>query len=548
MRKIAVVGVLALILGGAAYYAVFFGPSREFRNHLDEAIRAMPPGAIVSYSGASYSPLSRTATITGLSLVVAGQKNTTISVAELSIADPNLEFAERWKEAAATPATLAPDQALPLASEVALRGVSMQSALAEAKLASLTIEKPRLYPWALLHPGLPRLDQIPAVAANTLQAMGEASRERSAAAQRHEAISLPQLKALMHRQIDAMMPLVKLQAAALLGTGADAIDFYDVNYTFRTPNAPGAAGAEFSVSMAKGHEGPFERGEISEISGEGVTESAAPLMTLSIVRVAERKLSGRAPLSRILEGAPFSISVLDGASVGAMELDGLTMTSKAGPNIEFNRASMSDVSFDHGMLDSVAFAFDGYHLSRSTMADPNAELGFLRLGLDRITTSFDISYKWNTAKAIAQIPAATLKIDELGSLTMKADIGGIDPGKSDQELAPTLVGGSLRYVDGSLIDRALGAGGTRTAAQTAQIRQLFAAQMAKNAGLDQQANPTLAPALQAIADFAKEPHSLTVTAAPPSPVRFADIKAIAASGWPALFATLGLSVAANQRP
>jgi hypothetical protein len=546
MRKYAIAGALALVVGGVSYYALFVEPSRQMRAGLDEAIRTLPPGITAHYDGAHYSLLTHNASINGLSIKAGGAYAGDYAVAKLSISHPNLNLESDWKHAALNPAALAQDQALAVADRVAVEGVSIHSTIADGSLAATSAEKPRLYPWALLHPGLPQLNQLGALFSDMMQAQLAANQEQKKQREQGQTTSLPEFKAMERRQFESLMPLVHLEAGVVLGFGIDGLDMTDFKYVIHHPAMGNLPAGDFNVAINNAHEGAFDRGVLSEVSADGVTENIGPLAAITIDHMVERQISVRAPLLRALNNEPLSLALLDGAAVGSLEANGISETLPTAQNIKIQTISLSDIAFDHSMLASGAFKFDGFKISKDMLPDPKAKLAFQQFGLDAVTVNLDAGFKWDADKKIAKISAATLKIDELGSLTLNADVAGIIPGNPDEQAVPTLVGGSLRYDDGSLIDRLLGMGGKRTPEQIAQIRQAFATNLVKNSGLAQQNDPKMAASLRAVADFAKTPRSLTITAAPPSPVVLADLKSIGATGFPALFGMLGLSIAANQ--
>src|SRR6185437_8762105 len=80
----------------------------------------------------------------------------------------NLGFPDAWARAVADPNSFAQDKALPVADSVAMKGVSVRSSAINLNEASTRITKLRLYPWALLHDGMPTWRELQAsVAAGT---------------------------------------------------------------------------------------------------------------------------------------------------------------------------------------------------------------------------------------------------------------------------------------------------------------------------------------------------------------------------------------------
>jgi len=177
--------------------------------------------------------------------------------------------------------------------------------------------------------------------------------------------------------------------------------------------------------------------------------------------------------------------------------------------------------------------------------DEPVKASLQRFGLTSITANMGAAFQWDADKKTATLQDAVFSVEELGSLQLNADLVNIGPASPAGSNQPGFSKATLHYRDASLINRLLSAGGQRSQAQLAQMRQMFAANLLHGLG-PVASDPKLASSVKAISDFAQTPQSLTITLVPPAPVPLATMKDVAAQGPQALFVTLGLSIAANQ--
>src|SRR5260370_19042263 len=161
MRKpvLWIVVLVAVIVAGAGGY---YGWARlgaysgeQFRAGLDQWIQTLPPGYSMTYKTAEYNVATNKATLGGVTFKGNGAQTFDAAIDEIEVGNPSADFANAWAQAAANPAALAPDRALPVAGSIALKGASIHFGPASGTLASTKLEGLRLYPWALLHAGVP---------------------------------------------------------------------------------------------------------------------------------------------------------------------------------------------------------------------------------------------------------------------------------------------------------------------------------------------------------------------------------------------------------
>jgi hypothetical protein len=540
MRKAGLVAVAAVIAAGAGYYGLIVVPTHRLREGLDAAIAQLPPGYTVKYGGARYSLLSHTAELTDLSVQHSGDTPITATIAKLSVKNPNLTLADDWNHAAGNPTALKPDQPLPVADRIAVRGVEVKAGPGTLSIADSAIDKPRIYPWALLHPGLPSLKTAPAIFAAMI-AQSQAYQARLKEQQQNgEPPSMEALREEQKQRFEEVLPLLKLEAAGVAGTGFDG---FDADKVALSATMPANAGT-FAVSFRGIREGAYDRGLGGEASIDDLVENLGPAGKVIAKHASNSRIALRDTIMRVLNDEPLSMALLDGSSFGGMEMEGLSMTVPTSGTVEITGMSLGRLAFDHGFVQSASFSLTGLKQNVADLADERSRTVFRQLGLKQLTLSMGATFQWNAEKMTASLSDVGLKIDELGALRLTADLGNIGPA-GDAGVQTTLISATLRYDDASAIDRFVGMGGKRTAQQTAEIRQQFAMGVARNlegAGID----AGIKGSAKAISDFAAAPHSLTISLAPPMPVPIADIRTIATMGLRNTIGVLGLSIVANQ--
>jgi hypothetical protein len=536
MQKYLLFGAVGIvILGAGAYYGVAVYPNHQFRAGLDQALAKLPPGYTVTYGGARYSLSTRTAELTDVSIHGTGYD---VKIGSLTVQNPALDFQDAWNRAAATPASLQPDQRLTVADRIEAHMLAVHNGSTNGTIGMVSVDKPRVYPWAILHPGAPQVfDFQPALNA-LMQTQTELQQK-----QREQPPSPDELAEIQQKQLAAFAPLIRIEAALLLASGYDTAAIDGLAFTSQQPAAGAAQAVNVSVRLSKAETKDFDRGEGGDTVMDGLVETVGPGLSVSVEHASQAGMSVRAPLMRVIAGGPLTMAVLDGASLKRMQFDEMTTTGPKGAPVKLHSFYVSDLAFDHGSIESAGFGMTGLTLSAASMPESQSRALFRQLGLETLTVNLGANYRWDADKREATVRDAALKVDELGALTVSADLGNVDPGAA-AAAQPTFANGSIRYVDASLIDRLL-SGGKQTPLQAAAARQQFAAglvQQIAQLGL----GPKVDASAKAIADFAAKPQSLTITLAPPTPIPLTDLQAIGQGGLPNLITMLGLSVTANQ--
>jgi hypothetical protein len=298
---VAVSGALVLAAGGA-YYGLEVYPQQRFRAGIDQTVATLPAGTTATYKDAHYTVLSRHAVVTGLTVrgVTPGPSAQPfeVTIESIETTNPNLNFGGAWTNAAAHPAALAPDFAIPFADSIVVKGVTIHFAPENITEESFRTNKLRVYPWALLHDGMPAWKEIQASATPKTQP--------------------PTLTDLQ--------PFLRAAAAAMLGI---AYDDYDAGPMKIVETHPGR---ELDFTVNRMTASGFDRGVINGATDEGMTFSDSTAATISVHRVAVGTADLRAPMLRLLNGDAPSAALLDGIGIGRIEYAGITIQPLGKPS------------------------------------------------------------------------------------------------------------------------------------------------------------------------------------------------------------------------
>ena len=560
MRKIAIAAMAAVLVAGGAYYGLFMLPDNQFRAGLDQALAGLPQGYTGRYGSAHYSLLTHVATVTDLS--IKGPVAVNESIAKIVIDHPALDFADRWSRAQANPSALHPDEALPVADRIEVDGITMAGGETAGTLASISLTKMRIYPWAILHPGIPApKDFLKVIAASLEKQRMVAARQQATLeqAQKKQAEgdsdqtapdtgpSPADIAALQKEELDAVLPLLRLEAAVFLAMGYDRLEGAGVDVTASLPEMPGSPLTTVHATMTKFHAGALDRAVGGANAVEGLVEDLGQGGKISADRASIGDMKLRDTAMRLLNGDPLSMAMLDGASFGPIEFNGMSINIPAGGTAHLDKIALSELSFDRSFLKSFGFSVNGFKQNIADL-DPRAREGLRKFRLRSITADLGLAYQWDAEKKTALLHDVAFSVVELGSLQFNAELVNVDPAAGLAGM-PGLAKATLRYQDASLINRLLRAADTEekvTAAQLRQMREAYAANLISTLG-PLASDPKLTDSVKAITDFAKVPKNLTVTLAPPAPVSLIALKDIAAQGPQALVDTLGLSITANQQ-
>jgi hypothetical protein len=510
---IATLVVLGLAAGGV-YYGLEVYPQQQFRAGLDQALATLPPGTTASYKTAHYSILSHQALVTGMTVHGELPGNPPqpfdITAATIETEKPNLDFADSWSRALVAPATFGPDAPLAVAASVTMTGITLHSAVINLTEASIHVTNLRLYPWALLHAGMPSWQDLQA-------ALAAHPGPPDAA---------------------AIQKILRAEAAVVMGVGNDGYDAGPIKLTETLP------GTDIQYDIRKVTGDSFDRGTIKGASGEGITFGSSKFGAVSIDRVTIGPTDMHEPMTRLVNGEALSAALLNGINIGRIDYSGITAQLPGGAATHVGGVSVGPVAFASGMPISGKLGWTDISLTRDQVSDPRAEEVFDKLGLQTVTMSFAFAYDWDIAQQRVSLHDTMLKVNELGTLTIAADLTNAIPnpvGLTQIRLAHAM----LRFDDASLVNRALRAGAEQSGTDPLAFRQQIVDMVRQQSSTQGAVSPALTAACNAAGDFIASPHSLTIELSPAQPVPLLALKGMNAP--PDMLATtLGLVVTASQ--
>jgi len=508
MRRIGFWGAGVLIALGLVAWGGSFYFDQAVRDGLDQSIQRLPPGYKVTYKTASYSPLTGKAEVGGIEIHVSLTSGLFDgSIDQIELVRPNVKLADGWNDAVANPTAWRPDQALPVADQILLRGLHVQSAFQTVDVDTERLDGGKLYPAALLHPGLP--------AFGTLLGGFQVGQKPSE---------------------EMIFAMFRLEAAFALGFGCDRWENIGFRASGKTlPNAE-LSEQSFTYEIAQLTASGLDRGVWQSLTGEDVAFSSTATGTVKLGRLAFSALDIRAVATRLLDATALAPALFDGLSLKRLDYADMTVQSTVGVPLSLEDFTLADVVVAQGEPVSATLQLKGLRLTEAQMTDPAQSAFFTQLGIDHVTVGLGFAFDRDVATGRASVHDTYLKLDELGSLDLSADLVGMPIGANP--LGAKLAKARLHYRDASLADRLLrlmARGGDPEQARGELI--LIARQQGETFG------PDLTAALVA---FLQKPAALTAELVPPEPLPLAALAVVRT--WPRdqLAKVLGLTLQANQ--
>lgn len=487
MRRITILVVLLILLLGGGYYGFGVYSDQRLKAALDQSLQKLPPGYSASYTSVHYSLLTRHGSIRGIAIRHAAPNEFSLMVDRLAVDHPSLDLANEWSRSAATPTSVTPETALPVAQGITATGVTLKTARVNSTTGSITIRGPRVYPWALLRPDLPSISD----ALKTMTATGT-----------------PQLADLA--------PMLKVEGAAMLSFGYDSHVVENAHATGTVPATDKSPATTFGYDFRRFQGGSYDRGISQQASGEAIQADLGAEGSFTVDRIALDGFDFRQPATRLLAGDPLTPALADGLALGGFAYDGFTFHPPTGAPIAIGHISVSNVAFAHGRPIGMEFALAKLHLTRDQVVEPQVIDLMRKAGLDGLTISFNAGYHWDVAKKNILIRNTSFTVDELGGLDLVADLTGMDPDGTpaiDGRLAHAL----LHYHDNSLVDRALKVMAAQNGVDEKALRDQLAMVVVQRAAAFGD-SPALTNAAKQLAAFIERPKLLTVELSPAQPV------------------------------
>jgi len=529
MRKIGItVAVVVVLLGVVGYGLAVYGPPEirtainkivkigvpqaDPRPALDEAIRNLPAGYTASYKTAEYDVVTDTLTVSGIALHTV--EGADVSADQIAVVHPSKSFDTDWAQAKANPTQIPQDKAIPFAGAISVKGVKLHAPSADATLASMRVDGLRLYPWALLHPGIPNWSEAMAKAA--------AAKEQP--------------------KIEDVLPLLRVESALLLGLGYDRYLAEAMHVSAKSQAGPNEVDVVYDIAKFEGM--GMERGAGGAGSGEGISAQIGGMGVFTAERIAAGGINLRKPMTRVLESDTLTPEMLDGFAIDKIEYAGMKVTPTGATAIPVGTLTISKIAFTGSVPVSGDLAYSGLRLSRAQLPDPRTQEVFNQLGIDTMTISLGLSYRWEIDKKRVTVTDLRYKVDELGAANVSVDLAEMTPSMAVLQQGQ-LAHATVRYDDGSGIERAFKIMATENQADPAEFRQQII-DMVEAQAQAMGDSPEISGAAKAVIAFLQAPKNLTVEIAPAQPVPFATLQGAAAMPPPEIAKLLGLKVTANQ--
>jgi hypothetical protein len=510
-------GFAALAVAGGLYWGLALYPTEALRAQLDAAVRGLPPGTQALYATASYGVFSHRATLTGVTIHRQDPDGFDLSIDELEVTGPAADFAAAWARAAADPATLTPGQGLPLADAITAYNIAYSNANSSATLASFTVARPRLFPWALLHQG------VPSIAAAEAQLLARAGPVPDG---------------------NALLPLLRAEATFAAGMAYDGYAAQGLAAKANVPANLRMPAQSVAYNIRSIESGPYDRGDFASLALEGLTMHGGLFGDFAAGSVAFQGVAARQALAQLLDAKVFTSGLLDGLALKRVAYASMSMTPPDGTPMTMGAMTLSDIAVADGVLVSAALAIDDVHLRTADLKSIGAAANYAMLGVDELTLGLHAQYGWDTAKGQISVSDATFDVAQLGSLKLAFEIDGASSWDGLRSAA-RLKSASLRYEDASLVKRiiALAAAQRGTDPQSLRQRLMYlCAQIMVAPG----AAPATIETARAMSAFLADPQSLEVRIVPPAPIAPGELLMLSTMPPAEMVPRLGLMVRANR--
>lgn len=510
-------GVAIVVVAVGLYAGLVIYPASRFRTVLSQAQQFLPAEISLSYKAADYSLFSDRATLSDVTFRSSGPLAAEVLIDKVALDRPSLKLGNEWQRAESNPKAVTSEAAIPIAAGVNLTGITIKTEHVSEKIGAAQIDGPRLYPWALLHAGVPSWTQA-------LSVLKTEARPTSLA---------------------AITPLLRFEAGMVLGLGYSGATATDITATVEVPATAEAAARTVTYSIAKTDGPANDRGVFGAGSAEHVVmQLGPPAGTFTIDRIAVTGVNARQPLERILTHTHVTPAILDGLAIDGIEVAGMAIKPPEADAAALGTFALSRIAVSDGLPVSARLTWNGLRLTRTEIPDARARLAFEQLGLDRMTISLDAAYHWELPASRLAVQDVRLNVAELGSLSLSASLVGVMPSLETLDQA-RLTHAVVSYQDASLVARSLKAAAANMHADPGHFRRELIT-MVDGRISEFSDSPALAQAAKAMIAFLDAPHSLTIELSPPTPVGLATLMKSSTMPPPELASLLGLKVTANR--
>lgn len=220
-------------------------------------------------------------------------------------------------------------------------------------------------------------------------------------------------------------------------------------------------------------------------------------------------------------------------------------------------------------LRAFEFAIKGIEAPLDTAKDPAFARDMKELGYTTLKMSAELAYRYEDASKTYDLGKIELDVAEMGALTLSLRLGGVSPDEIKKAMEPppappgqarppanngaaamgllariNLLAADLVYRDKSILARVVKREAQRKQTDEASIRAQYRAML--TALRDEQPDPLVKEAFDAVIAFIDNPGEIAVEVRPPSPLNLLAIGALAASNPAQLRSALGIKITTKK--
>lgn len=290
----------------------------------------------------------------------------------------------------------------------------------------------------------------------------------------------------------------------------------------------------------------FAAERVGELRGTGITVDVDD----GSMRLEADELSGEqmeAPQGLL---AGFNATGATALNVKRMALTGISVTMPS-EVVKLREVVIADYVQTDKVPQAMALGIHGLLVEPQSLPDEEAREILTKLGYDKLSLNFDLSYAHSPANKRLSIKQAAIGGDGLGQLSVAMDLGGVDPNAINDPIlamaaaqAATLESMELRYDDASLAGRILKLAAGEAEMDEDQFKSMLLAQLAE-AGAQAPATPLTKEMLDSATAFLTSPKSLSLRLKPAQPMPLEQIMGNTQDPY-ALAQAMGMSVSANR--
>lgn len=290
--------------------------------------------------------------------------------------------------------------------------------------------------------------------------------------------------------------------------------------------------------------GGLSKTKVATVSGSGLSvEDSDHTMRMDVAELNGEQIE--AP-----EGLSHGMATPAAFSLKRLALSGVSMVMGE-EKVALREIVLADYAQTAKVPLSMTLGLHGMDIDPKSLPDQDARDGLARLGYDKLSLNFDLSYAHSPEAKRLSIKQASVGGENVGRLSFSVDLAEVDAaGMEDPAVAlavaqkAMLESAELRYDDASLAGRLLKVAAEEAQMDESQFKAMLLAQLAE-AGAQAPASPLTKQALDSATAFVTDPKSLSLRLKPTPPLPV-GVFVLAAQDPYSLAQALGASVSANR--